>query len=589
MEEGTQEQRRWRDRKGISWLLRGLVMVVPLAAAIGASAILSRVLPTPDTSGTALMWWITVLGASTLVMHLTDRAARKLLPLALLMRLSLLFPDRAPSRVRVLRKAGSINRLAEALEDARDTGEEGLADAAERILALASALNAHDRRTRGHAERVRVYTDLLAEELDLDPHDRDRLRWASLLHDIGKLEVHPDILNKPGKPNDEEWKILRSHPAWGAAIVAPLAGWLGEWVLAVEEHHEKYDGTGYPKGLAGNEISFAARIVSVTDVFDVITSARSYQSATSPAAARQELIACAGTQFDPIVVRAFMNVSMGRMRWVMGPLSWLADVPFIGGATRLARDVVMFGGTAAAVATLVFTGLITPRSVAVSEVSAAEPDAVVVEEVGGSTSSATIDGDASSTTTTTKFLNEAPVAVDDVVTTTEDDPVDIDLLGNDSDPNGDELSLAAFDEVSLMGGTVSCASTNCTYTPPPDFSGDDQFTYTIEDGAGESDSATVLVTVADVNDAPIANSDSVSTPAGTSVIIYVLANDTDAEGEGRTIVTFDEVSSNGGAVACGTFCVYVPKDGFSGTDSFGYTIEDDSGNQSAATVSVTVG
>ena len=73
------------------------------------------------------------------------------------------------------------------------------------------------------------------------------------------------------------------------------------------------------------------------------------------------------------------------------------------------------------------------------------------------------------------------------------------------------------------------------------------------------------------------------------MIIYVLANETDAEGEGRTIVTFDEVSSNGGAVACGTFCVYVPKDGFSGTDTFGYTIEDDSGNQSAATVSVTVG
>ena len=91
------------------------------------------------------------------------------------------------------------------MEEAKTTGtDEDLAVAAERILALAARMNVHDRRTRGHAERVRVYTDLLAEELDLPQEDRDRLRWASLLHDIGKLEVHPDILNKPGKPTDEE-------------------------------------------------------------------------------------------------------------------------------------------------------------------------------------------------------------------------------------------------------------------------------------------------------------------------------------------------------------------------------------------------
>ena len=154
--------------------------------------------------------------------------------------------------------------------------------------------------------------------------------------------------------------------------MAPLVDWLGEWVLAVEQHHEKYDGTGYPRGLAGPEISQAAGIVAVTDVFDVITSARSYKPAVNGEAARKELIRSAGTHFDPVVVRAFMNVSMGKLRWVMGPLSWLADVPFIGGISRLARDAVMFGGTAVAIATLVFTGLITPHAVSVQAV-AAEP------------------------------------------------------------------------------------------------------------------------------------------------------------------------------------------------------------------------
>jgi Rrf2 family protein len=103
----------------------------------------------------------------------------------------------------------------------------------------------------------------------------------------------------------------------GAAIAAPLAAWLGDSVLAVVEHHEKWDGSGYPKGLRGAEISEAGRIVAVADVFDVLTSVRSYKSARSAVDARTELARCAGTHFDPGVVRAFMTLSLGRLRLVI--------------------------------------------------------------------------------------------------------------------------------------------------------------------------------------------------------------------------------------------------------------------------------
>ena len=102
---------------------------------------------------------------------------------------------------------------------------------------------------RGHGERVRALTDLIADELDLSTDDRDRLRWSALLHDIGKIAVHPDILNKPGKLDDEEWEIIKNHPLEGARLTAPLAGWLGQWANTIAEHHEKFDGSGYPFGL----------------------------------------------------------------------------------------------------------------------------------------------------------------------------------------------------------------------------------------------------------------------------------------------------------------------------------------------------
>jgi putative nucleotidyltransferase with HDIG domain len=209
--------------------------------------------------------------------------------------------------------------------------------AAEHILALATALNGHDRLTRGHSERVRVLTDLIADELKLSTPDRDRLRWAALLHDIGKLAVDPEILNKPGRPTDIEWNLLRDHPLQGARLAGPLSAWLGEWAKTIAEHHEKYDGSGYPYALAGLDISYGGRIVAVADSYETMTAVRSYKKAMSAQSARAELAACAGTQFDPNVVRAFLGASARRYSLLSRPLAWLGQQPLVNGLPRIGQ------------------------------------------------------------------------------------------------------------------------------------------------------------------------------------------------------------------------------------------------------------
>jgi len=265
-----------------------------------------------------------------------ERAGRRLLPLAALLNLSLLFPDRAPKRFAVARRVGKPRDLQRQLREAHEKGVTGGEVAhMQTVLELVAALSVHDRQTRGHSERVRVFADLIADEMKLAPPDRARLRWASLLHDIGKLEVPSEILSKPARLTDAEMDNVRRHPDEGARLLGPLSAWLGPWALAVEQHHERFDGRGYPRGIAGDQISLAGRIVAVADSYEVMTAVRPYRKPIGVAAARQELVRCSGAQFDPVVVRAFLNISMGRLWRVVGLGSWIAQLPLIGWIDRL--------------------------------------------------------------------------------------------------------------------------------------------------------------------------------------------------------------------------------------------------------------
>jgi HD-GYP domain-containing protein (c-di-GMP phosphodiesterase class II) len=386
---------RWASRRLSARALRWGVVVVPFIAATVTAVAVSLVLPV--VSG----WWLAagrlvVVGAiATVVMRVVDSLMRRILPLAALLDLSLTFPDSAPSRMKMAMRAASAQELGDLLDRYQRVGADDAAAAAERLLELVAALSRHDRITRGHSERVRAYAQMIGEEMGLSGDDLDRLRWAGLIHDIGKLRIDGEILNKPGRLTDEEFAIIKTHPALGAELAAPLADWLGESVLAVAQHHEKWDGTGYPNGISGHAISLPARIVAVADVFDVITSVRSYQQPRSAHEARAELARCAGTHFDPAVVRSFLNLSMGSLRRVMGPLSW-ATAWLVAARPVSAAPSNASGATGAAGAGSSASATTTTTTIASTGSSATTTVASAASSAATATSSASFSGAVSS-------------------------------------------------------------------------------------------------------------------------------------------------------------------------------------------------
>jgi diguanylate cyclase (GGDEF)-like protein len=175
------------------------------------------------------------------------------------------------------------------------------------VVSLVSALAAKDPVTRDHTERCSWYTAELAAELGLGEEETSVVRLASLLHDIGKLVVPVEVLCKPGPLTEEEWVQMRQHPTTALHILGPIDS-TSNAVPAILHHHEHFDGSGYPGGLAGDDIPMASRILLVADAFDAMTTDRPYRKAMPIEAAIEELKRHRGSQFDPVVVDAFLKI-----------------------------------------------------------------------------------------------------------------------------------------------------------------------------------------------------------------------------------------------------------------------------------------
>lgn len=175
-------------------------------------------------------------------------------------------------------------------------------------LLLGSVIDADDGYTGFHSRGVVQLAISVADALGLDAEDRQRTEFAALLHDVGKIKIPKEIINKPGPLTADEWSVVRRHPGDGAAMLDSVGGFLSDIGDIVRHHHERWDGAGYPDGLTGAEIPLIARIVSVCDAFSAITTDRAYRRGRPPSEALTELRNSAGTQFDPNVVAALCTI-----------------------------------------------------------------------------------------------------------------------------------------------------------------------------------------------------------------------------------------------------------------------------------------
>lgn len=177
----------------------------------------------------------------------------------------------------------------------------------EAIYSLAKSLELRDRRTKEHCDRMVEYAEKIAEKIGMNSYEVDNVRRAAMLHDIGKIGISDAILQKPAKLTEEEFTIVKRHPIIGADIVS-VAGFLRDIVPLILSHHERFDGTGYPRGLKGEEIPLGARIVAVVDVFEALTSDRPYHKAISKEEAIKIIKQGSGTQFDENIVSIFLEI-----------------------------------------------------------------------------------------------------------------------------------------------------------------------------------------------------------------------------------------------------------------------------------------
>jgi putative nucleotidyltransferase with HDIG domain len=237
-----------------------------------------------------------------------------------------------------------VEELRAAFRELMRTVEESLRDRersyVEAIGAVVAAIDARDHETTGHSFRVAHYALALARSLGVERKQLRAIEWGSLLHDVGKIAIPDAILRKSGRLTEDEWHVMRQHPSWGYEMLADVK-FLEPALEIVYSHHERWDGEGYPRGLTNEEIPLAARIFSVVDTYDSITSDRPYRRARSHGEAIIELCRVAGTQLDPDVVEAFIRlpeVEIRRLRDRSERLDLKVRIPDVLSDLSLADD-----------------------------------------------------------------------------------------------------------------------------------------------------------------------------------------------------------------------------------------------------------
>ena len=198
------------------------------------------------------------------------------------------------------------NQAAVAIENAnlyRDVQRSYL----ETVLALVQAVEEKDRYTRGHSERVTAFSVKIANAMGLSPRQVRMIEYAGVLHDIGKIGIDLAILQKQGRLTPEEFAVVKNHPLIGERIIRPI-GFLEEALPGIAQHHERFDGRGYPLGITGDRMSAEARILGVADAYDAMITERPYRKPLSKEDAVAELLRCSGSQFDPLVVEHFLEL-----------------------------------------------------------------------------------------------------------------------------------------------------------------------------------------------------------------------------------------------------------------------------------------
>ncbi|SHH14471.1 diguanylate cyclase [Clostridium grantii] len=234
------------------------------------------------------------------------------------------YPDKAKSDIDLIKSADDAlyrakffnkNRVeiySSILDELKNDIEEEHIDLITSIKTLISVINAKDKYTYGHVERVVAYSRLFAEELCLSEEDKKNLVYGAYMHDIGKINISKEILNKKMPLTKDEWEILKQHSENGIEIIKPVNS-LQEIAPLILHHHERYDGMGYPDQMKGDNIPFLVRVLTIVDSFDAMTSHRPYNKRKTYDEAIEELKRCSGTQFDPIMTKKFIETIKKNM------------------------------------------------------------------------------------------------------------------------------------------------------------------------------------------------------------------------------------------------------------------------------------